>query len=170
MSDEEYHSHKSRWLVWATAVFLNCFTNASWLWQVNDVVECSKDSIQFYFIHSYSPVTTQAAAYFETTVSGIDLFITAPNFIGMPISLMSTWIIDKIGLRQTILTSSSLVCAGAFIKCIVTFPGLDQNFDKNVQYWMTLCGQCLVVPGNVLAFCIPNKAGHINLQQSKCNC
>ena len=90
------------------------------------------------------------------------MFITAPNFIGMPLSLLSTWIIDKIGLRRTILASSGLVCSGAFIKCLVTFPGLDQNFDKNVQYWLTLCGQFLVGPGNVLAFCIPNKARHIH--------
>ena len=113
------------------------------------------------FFFSYSPVTTQAAAYFNTTLSGIDLLITAPNLIGMPLSLMSTWIIDKIGLRKTILASSGLVCSGAFIKCLVTFPGLDQHFDQKVQYWMTLCGQFLVGPGNVLAFCIPNKAWHI---------
>ena len=116
--------------------------------------------MKFIYFCSYSPVTTQAAAYFNSTVSGIDLFITAPNFIGMPLSLMSTWIIDKMGLRKTILASSGLVCIGAFIKCIVTFPGLDQHFDKNIQYWSTLCGQFLVGPGNVLAFCIPNKASH----------
>ena len=34
MSNQEYHSHHSRWLVWITAVSLNCFTNATWLWWV----------------------------------------------------------------------------------------------------------------------------------------
>ena len=159
MSNEEYHSHSSRWLVWATAVFLNCFTNASWLWWVDVVVKGIRDSILF--LPSYSPVTTQAAAYFNTTVSGIDLFITAPNFVGMPLSLMSTWIIDKIGLRRTILASSGLVCSGALVKGFVTIPGFNQNLDKNFQYWLTLCGQFLVGPGNVLAFCIPNKASNI---------
>ena len=105
-------------------------------------------------------MTTQAATYFDTTVSSIDLFIAAPNFVGMPLALMSTWIIDKIGLRRTILISSGLVCTGSFIKCIVTFPGLDQYFETEVQYWLTLFAQFLVCPGNVLAFCIPNKVTH----------
>ena len=76
---------------------------------------------------------------------------------GMPIGLMSTWIIDKVGLRWTLLTSSTLAFVGALIKCVVTFPGLEQNIDKDVQYWFTLAAQALIGAGNPLAFSIPNK-------------
>ena len=109
--------------------------------------------------HSYSPVTTQAAAYFETTVSGVDYFLAAATIAGMPLGLTSTWIIDKIGLRWTILTSSGLAFVGAFIKCIITFPGLEQNIDKDTQYWLTISAQLLIGAGNPLAFSIPNKVG-----------
>ena len=102
-------------------------------------------------------MTTQAAAYFETTVSGVDFFLAAATFAGMPLSLTSTWIIDKIGLRWNILASSSLAFLGAFIKCIVTFPGIEQNIDKDVQYWSTILAQFLLGAGNPLAFAIPNK-------------
>ena len=104
-------------------------------------------------------MTTQAAAYFETTVSGVDYFLAATTLAGMPMGLTSTWIIDKIGLRWTILTSSGLAFLGAFIKCIVTFPGLEQNIDKDAQYWCTILAQLLLGAGNPLAFSIPNKVG-----------
>ena len=97
---------------------------------------------------SFSPVTTQAAAYFETTVSGVDFFLAAATVAGMPLSLASTWIIDKIGLRWNILASSFLAILGAFIKCIVTFPGLEQNIDKDAQYWSTILAQFLLGAGN----------------------
>ena len=102
-------------------------------------------------------MTTQAAAYFETTVSGVDFFLAAATVAGMPLSLTSTWIIDKIGLRWNILASSFLAFLGAFIKCIVTFPGLEQNIDKDVQYWFTILAQLLLGAGNPLVFAIPNK-------------
>ena len=106
---------------------------------------------------SFSPVTTQAAAYFDTTVSGVDFFLAAATVAGMPLSLTSTWIIEKIGLRWNIIASSFLAVLGAFIKCIVTFPGLEQNIDKDVQYWSTILAQFLLGAGNPLVFAIPNK-------------
>ena len=44
----------------------------------------------------------------------------------MPVSLVSTWVIDRIGLRWTILVSTGLAFCGALMKFLVTFPGLGK--------------------------------------------
>ena len=38
MLTEEYRVYKARWFVWATAVSLNCFANASWIRSVKKML------------------------------------------------------------------------------------------------------------------------------------
>ena len=109
---------------------------------------------------SFAPVSTLVAAYFDTTVSAIDLLVVVVTLAGMPVSLISTWVIDRVGLRWTILSSTSLAFSGALMKCLVTFPGLEEEIDKGVQYWVTLVAQFLIGVASPLALCLPNKVYH----------
>ena len=95
----------------------------------------------------------------------MDLFVIASTVAGMPLGLLSTWIIDKIGLRWTILTSSALAFAGALVKCLVTFPGLEENIDSDVRYWVSIPAQFLVGAANPLCFSLPNKASKADLKK-----
>lgn len=52
----------------------------------------------------------------------------------MPVSLVSTWVIDRIGLRWTILASTGLAFCGALMKCLVTFPGLGKIHIRHKQH------------------------------------
>ena len=79
---------------------------------------------------------------------------------------LSTFIIDQIGLRWTILTSSGLAFSGALMKCLVTFPGFEDGVDKGVQYWVTFVAQCLIGVASPLVFCLPNK---VSTRYSKLN-
>ena len=107
--------------------------------------------------NSFAPVSTLVAAYFDTSVSAVDLFVVVVTIAGMPVSLVSTWIIDRIGLRWTIVTSTGLAFSGALMKCLVTFPGLEEDVGKDVQYWVTFVAQFLIGVASPLAFCLPNK-------------
>ena len=102
-------------------------------------------------------MSTLVAAYFETSVSAIDLLVVVVTIAGMPVSLVSTWVIDRIGLRWTILSSTGLAFSGALMKCLVTFPGLEEDVGKGVQYWVTFVAQFLIGVASPLAFCLPNK-------------
>ena len=97
------------------------------------------------------------ATYFDTTVSAVDLLVIVVNIAGLPISLVGTWVIDKIGLRWTILTSTSFAFSGALMKCLVTLPGLEENITKDIQYWVIFVAQFLLGVATPLAFCLPNK-------------
>ena len=87
----------------------------------------------------------------------MDLFVVVVTIAGMPVSLVSTWIIDRIGLRWTILCSTGLAFCGALMKCLVTLPGFEDGVDEGVQYWVTLVAQFLIGVACPLAFCLPNK-------------
>ena len=51
----------------------------------------------------------------------------------MPVSLVSTWVIDRIGLRWTIMVSTGLAFCGALMKFLVTFPGLGKIHIRHYQ-------------------------------------
>ena len=87
-----YRAYPSRWGVLATVFCLNLANNALWI--------------------SFSSIATTAAEYYEKSVDDVDWLGTIGFIVGIPMCLISTWIVDRFGLRSAI-----------FIGTILTFFG-----------------------------------------------
>ena len=88
----QYRDYPSRWGVLATVFCLNLANNALWI--------------------SFSSIATTAAEYYGNSVSDVDWLGTIGFIVGIPMCLISTWIVDRFGLRSAI-----------FIGTILTFFG-----------------------------------------------
>ncbi len=88
----QYRDYPSRWGVLATVFCLNLANNALWI--------------------SFSSIATTAAEYYEKSVDDVDWLGTIGFIVGIPMCLISTWIVDRFGLRSAI-----------FIGTILTFFG-----------------------------------------------
>lgn len=76
---EAYQDYPARWSVLLAVVMLNIANNALWI--------------------SYSSVATQSADYYEKEVSDIDWLGTIGFLVGIPFCLVSTWVVDRFGIR-----------------------------------------------------------------------
>ena len=86
--ETEYRDYRARWGVLFTVFCLNIANNALWI--------------------SFSSVSSISAAYYKTTVGAIDWLGTIGFISGIPICLLSTWIVEHYGLRYVLLLHSLL--------------------------------------------------------------
>ena len=78
--DQSYQKYSSRWLVLLTVTMLNLSNNALWI--------------------SYSAVANVSADYFQKDVNtDIDLLSTISFYVGIPMCLVSTYVVDALGFR-----------------------------------------------------------------------
>ena len=79
-SDEsKYHSYPQRWRVLLTVASLNVGINT--------------------LLFSYSAVANDAARYFGKDPSDVDMLTTVALLASMIVSLVATWMVDRLGLR-----------------------------------------------------------------------
>lgn len=53
-----------------------------------------------------------------------------------------------------------LTFSGGLIRCVSTFPGLEESFDPTTQYWCAVVAQILVGMANPMGFCLPTKVSN----------
>ncbi len=58
--------------------------------------------------------------------------------------------------RKTALASAVLAFAGNLMRCITTFPGLGDSYDKQTQYYLALTANFIIAVGNPLCFSLTN--------------
>ena len=74
-----YKVYRSRWVVLLTVTLLNLSNNALWI--------------------SYSSVVNVSAKYFDKSANEMDLLSTISFYVGIPMCLVSTYIVDALGFR-----------------------------------------------------------------------
>ena len=104
-----YTTYPVRWMVLVTATLLSLASNALWI--------------------SYSAVAEVATEYFDKTVNEIDLLASISFIVGIPMCLVSTYVVDAVGFRAGLLLSSLLTFFGGLIRCLSTFPGLNTSLS-----------------------------------------
>jgi hypothetical protein len=78
--DASYHTYPQRWLVLLTVTLLTLSNNALWI--------------------SYAAVAPVAAEYFDKDVNTeIDLLSTVSFYVGIPMCLVATYVVDALGFR-----------------------------------------------------------------------
>ena len=119
-----YRVYKERWLVFAIVAMQNFSING--------------------WVLSYGGVANVAAAYYEVEVGAINLISGISFFIGIPVAIAGTYVVEKIGLKKFVHLAMSFVLVGSLIRMISSFPGLGQKIDKSIQYWLQVTGQVFI--------------------------
>ena len=133
----EYKVYFRRWIVLICVVLLTIANNALWI--------------------SFASVNSKAAEYFGKTSTEIDLLSTVSFIVGIPFCLISTWVVDRLGLRIAVLISTGFTFAGGTLRMLGTFPPWSETLDPNAQYWICVAAQALTGMGNPIAISLPTK-------------
>ena len=102
-------------MVLLTATLLSLSSNALWI--------------------SYSAVADVSTEYFDKTVNEIDLLASISFIVGIPMCLVSSYVVDAVGLRAGMILSSVLTFFGGLIRCLSTFYGINDS--------LSLVGYCV---------------------------
>ena len=86
-----YKVYGQRWVVLICVALLTIANNALWI--------------------SFATVNSKAAKYFNKTSAEIDLLSTISFIVGIPFCLLSTWIVDRLGLRYVLVCMRTLWAA-----------------------------------------------------------
>jgi len=132
-----YKKYPSRWLVLLTVTLLNLSNNALWI--------------------SYSAVANVSADYFKLDFDHIDLLGTVSFFVGIPMCLVSTYVVDALGFRTGMYVGTLLTFLGGLVRAFSTMPGLTDTLSLDVQFWLSVLGQALTGMGNPLSVSVPTK-------------
>ena len=123
-AEQSYQKYSSRWLVLLTVTMLNLSNNALWI--------------------SYSAVANVSADYFQKDVNtDIDLLSTISFYVGIPMCLVSTYVVDALGFRTGqpsppylsphlppgVLLGSVLTFIGALTRALSTLPSLNSSMS-----------------------------------------
>merc|ERR1711892_446325 len=133
----EYRVYPVRGMVLFTATLLSLSSNALWI--------------------SYSAVADVSTQYFDKTVNEIDLLATISFIVGIPMCLVSTYVVDVVGFRAGILLSSFLTFFGGLVRCLSTLPCINTSLSLDTQFWLSVFAQALTGMGNPLAVSLPTK-------------
>jgi len=134
MEDKQYASYRSRWGVLVAVWLITAANNASWI--------------------SFAAITTQSADYYGRKLEEIDLLTTVSFLVGIPSCLCSTYLVNKKGLRITVMVATISTFIGGLLR-LITAVGLD--IDKDTQFWLVLVAQAFNGVGNPIAVALPTK-------------
>ena len=133
----EFKVYPRRWLVLISVTLLTLSNNILWI--------------------SFASVNVVSARYFQTSSENVDFFTTISFIIGIPFSLLSTYIVDKLGLKVAVLFGSAMTFIGGLVRCFSTLPPYSDTLDIGTQYWLAVAGQAITGIGNPIAVSLPTK-------------
>ncbi|KAM9850073.1 solute carrier family 49 member A3 isoform 1-T1 [Aulostomus maculatus] len=125
--------YKRRWFVLLVLCLLNCSNATLWL--------------------TFAPVADQSAQYLKVSLEQINWLSLVYMVVAIPLSFGTTWMLDSLGLRITLVLGSWLNMFGAITRLIGTPPGIP--FE--IQYEAVLSGQTIAALAQPLIIFTPTK-------------
>ncbi|XP_071362736.1 solute carrier family 49 member A3 [Trachinotus anak] len=125
--------YKRRWFVLLVLCLLNCSNATIWL--------------------TFAPVADQTAQFLRVTLDKINWLSMVYMVVAIPLSFGTTWMLDTLGLRITLILGSGLNMFGALLRFLGTLPGTD---DKT-RYMVVILGQTLGALAQPLIIFTPTK-------------
>ncbi|MED6277713.1 hypothetical protein CHARACLAT_016272, partial [Characodon lateralis] len=125
--------YKRRWFVLLVLCLLNCSNATIWL--------------------TFAPVADQSAQYLKATVEDINWLSLVFMVVAIPLSFGTTWMLDTIGLRITLILGSWLNMLGALLRFLGTLP-MDAY---KLQFPAVMLGQTLGALAQPLIIFTPTK-------------
>ncbi|XP_060904530.1 solute carrier family 49 member A3 [Labrus mixtus] len=129
--------YKRRWFVLLVLCLLNCSNATLWL--------------------TFAPVADQSAQYLNVSLEDINWLSLVFMVVAVPLSLGTTWMLDTLGLRITLILGSWLNMFGALLRFCGTPPG--QGFM--IRYPIVMFGQTLAALAQPLIIFTPTKLAAI---------
>ncbi|XP_077588503.1 solute carrier family 49 member A3 [Stigmatopora nigra] len=123
--------YKRRWLVLLVLCLLNCSNATLWL--------------------TFAPVADQSAQYLRVTLADINSLSLIYMVVSIPLSLGTTWMLDTLGLRLTLILGSWLNMFGALLRIFCPSP------FAYIYYPVVMAGQVLAALAQPLIIFTPTK-------------
>lgn len=127
-----YKVYKRRWFVLLVLCLLNLSNATLWL--------------------SFAPVASQTASFLKVSLEQVNWLSLIFMLVSIPLSLGTTWMLDALGLRITLILGSWLNMLGALVR----FIGVSQP-DVSVMYPVLFLGQTLSALAQPLIIFTPTK-------------
>ncbi|XP_068236424.1 solute carrier family 49 member A3-like isoform X2 [Palaemon carinicauda] len=127
-----------RWAVLFTVTCLNISNAAIWI--------------------CISPVATRVAEYYEKDLADINWFSLVFLFVSIPFCFISTFSVNRLGLKPAIHIGAALNCIGAIVRALGT-SGIFS--DLNTQFAVSLTGQVIAAMAQSFLLFIPTKVSQL---------
>ncbi|XP_042349634.1 solute carrier family 49 member A3 [Plectropomus leopardus] len=125
--------YKRRWFVLLVLCLLNCSNATIWL--------------------TFAPVADQSAQYMKVSLEQINWLSLVFMVVAIPFSLGTTWMLDTVGLRVTMILGAWLNMFGALLRFLGTPP--EEQF--HYRYYFAMLGQLLGAFAQPLVIFTPTK-------------
>ncbi|XP_034740069.1 solute carrier family 49 member A3 isoform X1 [Etheostoma cragini] len=125
--------YKRRWFVLLVLCLLNCSNATLWL--------------------TFAPVADVSAKYLNVTLQEIDWLSLVYMVVAIPLSFGTTWMLDTLGLRITLILGAWLNMFGGLVR----FFGEPAERQFKIQYPVVMLGQTLGAIAQPLIIFTPTK-------------
>ncbi|XP_022615647.1 major facilitator superfamily domain-containing protein 7 isoform X1 [Seriola dumerili] len=125
--------YKRRWFVLLVLCLLNCSNATIWL--------------------TFAPIADQSAQYLKVSLEEVNWLSVIYMVVAIPVSFGTTWMLDTLGLRVTLILGSGLNMFGALLR----FLGTPQGTAAEVRYILVMLGQTLGALAQPLIIFTPTK-------------
>lgn len=125
--------YKRRWFVLLVLCLLNCTNAMIWL--------------------TFAPVADQSAKYLRVTLDEINWLSLVYMVVAIPVSFGTTWMLDTLGLRITLILGSWLNMLGAVLR----FCGSQSESGFTILYPVVMLGQTFGALAQPLIIFTPTK-------------
>ncbi|XP_028272850.1 solute carrier family 49 member A3 [Parambassis ranga] len=128
-----FKAYRRRWLVLMVLCLLNCSNATIWL--------------------TFAPVADQSAQYLKVTLDDINWLSLVFMVVAIPLSFGTTWMLDTLGLRISLILGSWLNMFGALLR----FFGTISVVSSDVRYPLVMLGQTMGAIAQPLIIFTPTK-------------
>ncbi|XP_047442009.1 solute carrier family 49 member A3 [Mugil cephalus] len=131
-----FKTYKRRWFVLLVLCLLNCSNGTLWL--------------------TFAPVADQSAQYLQVTLEDINWLSVVYMVVAIPLSFVTTWMLDTLGLRITLILGSWLNMFGAALRLIGALPSVT-SLHPSQRFAVVMCGQTFCALAQPLMIFAPTK-------------
>ncbi|XP_039975893.1 solute carrier family 49 member A3 [Xiphias gladius] len=128
-----FKAYRRRWFVLLVLCLLNCSNATIWL--------------------TFAPVADQSAQYLKVTLAEINWLSLVYMVVAIPLSFGTTWMLDTLGLRITLILGSWLNMFGALLRLV----DITTGSALKIQYPLVMLGQTLGALAQPLIIFTPTK-------------
>ncbi|XP_063613538.1 solute carrier family 49 member A3-like [Penaeus indicus] len=134
----EYVAYPRRWAVLVTVVLLNISNAALWI--------------------NIAPVAYTVASYYKRQLWEVNWFSLVFLFVSIPFCFVSTFSVNRLGLRPAIHIGAGLNCLGGLLRALGS-SGVIDNLDA--QFAISLTGQTIAGMAQSFLLFIPTKVSQL---------
>ncbi|XP_058264548.1 solute carrier family 49 member A3 isoform X2 [Hemibagrus wyckioides] len=129
----EFRVYKRRWFILLVLCVLNCSNSVVWL--------------------TFAPVADQIAKHLHVTLDKVNWLSLVYMVVAIPVSLITTWMLDTWGLRPTMILGSWLNMAGSVLRVV----GVLSYLPEYSMFPVVMAGQTLCSLAQPLVIFSPTK-------------